>query len=78
MSTSELKKILIEKIDETNDEELLKAFYKILDFNSSPGDVFILNQEQKEVVALAQEQLKQGISFTNDEVEKESNQWLKK
>ena len=47
MGTNELKKLLIGKIDDTNDEVLLRAVYKLLDYHSTTGNVYMLTEKQK-------------------------------
>jgi len=76
MTTNQLKKLLIAKIDDTDDEELLKAVYKIIDFNSSPGDIYVTDKAQKKAIYEAKEQIKKGDIVTNEDVEKEIDKWL--
>jgi len=76
MTTNQIKKLLISKIDDTNDEELLKAVYKLIDYNSSPGGIFLTNDEQKKAIISAREQIKNNEVVSNEELEKEIDKWL--
>jgi hypothetical protein len=76
MTTNNLKKLLIAKIDDTNDEELLKAIYKLLDYNSSAGEIFKINSEQKEAIEEGRTQIEKGEFVSNEDLEKEIDKWL--
>jgi len=76
MTTNQLKKLLISKIDDTNDDELLKAVYKIIDFNSSSGNIYVTDDDQKKAIYQGREQIKDGLSVTNEDLEKEIDKWL--
>ncbi len=77
MSTNQLKKLLIGKIEDTNDEELLQAVYKLLDFNSSAGQVYQLSDEQKNAIETGKAQIANGESVSNEDLEREIDKWLK-
>lgn len=74
MSFIELKKILVSKIAETEDEELLKMVYRLL---NSGSDVYQLSEEQASILNEAQAEYKAGNYITHDELLKELNKWLK-
>jgi hypothetical protein len=74
MSVNDLKKILVGKIAETNDEELLKVVYRLLD-NSQ--DIHQLTAGEINAVEEARAQYKKGEVLTNDEMMKEFEKWLK-
>jgi hypothetical protein len=74
MSVNDLKKILVGKIAETNDEELLKVVYRLLD-NSQ--DIRQLTAGEINAVEEARAQYKKGEVLTNDEMMKEFEKWLK-
>ena len=71
MSTLELKKLLVSKIDEINDIELLKAVYKLLDFSSKSESVYHFSREEKIDVELGIQQVKDGNTIPDDEIQKE-------
>lgn len=74
MAFNELKKILVGKIAETNDEELLKIVYRLLD---NPSGVYQLSVEELSAVHESQEEYKAGKFVTDEELQTELAKWLK-
>ena len=74
MSVNDLKRILVSKIAETKDEDLLKVIYRILDSNNEP---YHLSAEELFAVHEAQAEYKRGNFITNEELQKELSKWLK-
>jgi hypothetical protein len=74
MSVNDLKKILVGKIAETNDEELLKVVYRLLD---NAQEVHQLTPDEIHAVEEARAQYKKGEVLTNEEMMKEFEKWLK-
>ncbi len=68
MSAIELKKRLIDKIQRTDDENLLKEAYRLLE----------LSDEQRKKVFEAKQQIKTGQFLTNHQADKEIDEWLSK
>jgi len=78
MSTTELKEILIEKIQKTDNENVLVELYKLLDKESSNPDIYTLTVAEKTEIYNAKNQIISGQSLTNEEANKEIEEWLKK
>ena len=76
MSTLELKKLLISKIDDIDDEELLKAVYKLLDYKSTSGDVYVLSKEEEKEINEGLQQVRKGKTISDEDVQKEIDRWL--
>ena len=76
MSTLELKRLLISKIDDIDDEELLKAVYKLLDYKSSSGDIYVLSKEEEKEIDKGIQQVKEGKTISDEDVQKEIDKWL--
>ena len=76
MSTLELKKKIIEKIQLTSDIHLLELIDGILSQDNADG--FVLTENQKGLIELSRQQIKDGLLFTNDEVSQETERWLSK
>ncbi len=76
MSTLELKKLLISKIDDIDDEELLKAVYKLLDYKSTSGDVYVLSKEEEKEINEGLQQVREGKTISDEDVQKEIDRWL--
>ena len=57
------------------DKYLLKEVLALINFETEQGE-FKLSDNQKSVVDEARQQIKEGNSYTNDEVIKEVGEWL--
>ncbi len=77
MTTNQIKKLLISKIDDTNDDELLRAVYKIMDHNSTHGETFRLTNEHKEAIDAGLKDIENGEIVTGEELQDVIDKWLK-
>ncbi len=75
MSAKELKEKLIAKIRQTDDKGLLEEISSLIELQEAEG-IYLLSESQKQAVAQARAQIKNGESYTNDEANKEIDQWL--
>lgn len=78
MSTIELRKLLIERIQVTDNEKLLEEAYSLLEFDISDSDEYVLSESQNAAIAQSRKQIKEGKYLTNQEVNKEINKLLDK
>ena len=78
MSTVELRKRLIDKIQKTEDRNLLQEAYRLLELETEDIEIYKLSDDQKSVVTEAQLQIKSGKFLTNDQSDKETDEWLNK
>ena len=76
MSTIELKNILIKRISEINDNSFLEAIMTILD-SKIDSKVYHLTSNQKDSIIKSKQQIVNGEVFSNDQVNKEFQEWLK-
>lgn len=76
MSTQELKYLLISKIDDTEDENLLKAIYTLL--NSSQNVDFTVNEPQSESIYKGKKDIDIGNYILNEDLHAEVLKWLNK
>lgn len=76
MTISELKKRLIDKIQETDNENLLKEAFRLLQLESEDTEVYKLSVNQKNAVNEARKQITNGQFLTDDEANKHINEWL--
>lgn len=76
MSKLDIKEKLIEEIKQVDNVHLLEVLYDILT-NEAGEKVYILNEEQITAIEEAREQYKKGEIFTNEEVDRETEEWLK-
>lgn len=75
MTTLELKSILIHRISEINDIRFLEAIKTILD-EKAEDTVLVLTDDQKQEIIDSQNEVKNGLLFSNDELDKEIQVWL--
>ena len=78
MSIIELRKKLIEKIMETENEELLGEVCRLLEIETLNVEVYKLNSLQRKAIEEARSQIKSGQFLTNEEANKEIDEWLEK
>lgn len=78
MSTSELKKRLIDKIKETDNNNLLEEAFRLLQLESEDIEAYKLSEDQKNAVNEARQQIKNGQFLTDDEANKDIDEWLRK
>ena len=77
MMTVELRKRLIDKIQETKDERILEEAYRLLGLETDDIEVYQLNDDQKEAINEARQQVKQGQFLTEEKTNNEIDEWLK-
>ncbi len=78
MSTIELRKRLIDKIQKTENEELLQEAYRLLNLENDDAEIYALNTDQKIVINEAMQQIKNGQFITEQQANKEIDKWLSK
>jgi len=78
MSTVELRKRLIDKIQKTQDNRILEEAYRLLEIETGNIEIYSLNDDQKNAIHEARQQVKDGQFLTEDQANKEVNEWLNK
>ncbi len=78
MSTIELKKRLIDKIQKTENEGLLEEAYRLLELETSDIEIYKLSDNQKLIVEESRQQIKNGQFLTDEQANKEIDEWLNK
>ena len=78
MSTPELKKRLIDKIRRTKDPAILEEAYRLLEIETEDLGIYNLTDDQKSAIEEAQKQIKEGKFLTDDQANKDIDEWLKK
>jgi hypothetical protein len=76
MTVIELKKLLIGKINSTDNNEILEEMYRLIENEETDLSVYKLSSEQKSAIEEAQDQYRKGNIMTNEQAEKEIDQWL--
>ena len=72
MTTLNLKKHLIQRISEIEDTACLEAIKTILD---SKSQILHLTAEQRAEIKQSQEQIKQGLFISQDQLDEEFEKW---
>jgi hypothetical protein len=74
MTAIELKKLLIHRIAEINDESFLNAVKTILD-TKSQSQVIGLTDEQRSEIIESRNQIEQGFFLEQSEIDNQFNKW---
>ena len=77
MSSAELKQRLIDKIQKTDNESLLEEAFRLLQLESEDLEVYMLSEDQKNAINEARQQIKNGQFLTDDEANKDIDEWLR-
>lgn len=77
MSTQDIREKLINKIKETQDTLLLEEVSTLFELNESES-IFQVNDVQRERIDEAIEQIKNKQILSNEQADKETDEWLNK
>lgn len=77
MSTAELKLDLINQITSITDKVKLKELLNFIKFQADES-TYITNDEEKNAIKEAKNQIKNGDGISNEDVQKEITSWLEK
>jgi hypothetical protein len=72
------KKVLIKKIENIQDEQVLSDLNQIIDFHNSEDFMYDFTDEEIELIKISKKQISEGKYKSHDEVVKLSQQWLTK
>lgn len=75
MTTIELKKYLVSRITEINDEAFLEAIKTILD-SKSQSQILPLTEDQRLEIMESKKQIEQGLFLSAAEMDQEFEKWL--
>ena len=78
MTVTELKKKLIGKINQTENNEILEEMYRLIVNEETDDSIYELSDEQNNVVQEAREQFKNGQFLKSEQADKEIDEWLDK
>ena len=78
MTAKELKKKLIHKIDLSENNELLEEMYRLIANEETDINVYELSKEQLIAVEDGQFQYKSGDFLTEEQADKDIEEWLGK
>lgn len=78
MSTLELRKRLIDKIQKTENEDLLREAYRLLELETEDIEIYKLSDDQRKAVLEGRQQIRNGQFLTDDQANNEIDEWLNK
>ena len=78
MSIQELQEKLIAKIKNTKQDYILEEVSRLLEFEENSGHIYNLNAEQQQLIERSLKEIEAGEYFTDEEVQKETEEWLRK
>jgi cell division protein FtsX len=79
MDIVNLKSTLINKIQATDSTEMLEEIHRFLNLQEpNDADVYQLNEEKQNAIVDAREDIKKGRYSSDEDVNAEFEQWLKK
>ncbi|MCX6236629.1 MAG: hypothetical protein NTY07_03555 [Bacteroidia bacterium] len=78
MTVTELKKRLIGKINQSENNEILEEMYRLIENEESDNSIYELSNEQINAVEEAQKQFKNGQFLKSEQADKEIEEWLGK
>jgi len=78
MTAKELKKRLIHKIDQSENNELLEEMYRLIANEETDVSSYELSKEQLKAVEEGQLQYKNGEFLTEEQADKDIEEWLGK
>ena len=78
MSIQELQEELIVKIKNTKQGYILEEVSRLLEFEENSGHVYNLNAEQQQLIDRSLKEIESGEYFTDEEVQKGTEEWLRK
>ena len=76
MTVTELRKRLIRKINESENNEILEEMYRMIANEEIDKGIYLLSKDQKKVVEESQEQFRNGQFLTGEIADKEIDEWL--
>ena len=77
MSTAELKIDLIHQITGINEKVKLEELLELIKFQNNES-IYITNDEEKQAILESQQQIANGETYSNEDVQAEIKEWLSK
>ncbi|HMP29562.1 MAG TPA: hypothetical protein PKD85_08170 [Saprospiraceae bacterium] len=76
MAVSELKNRVKNRLDTVTDEYLLEEILNLIDFGSDKEEIFIIPSDHERELENSLEQMRNGETMSNEEVEAKIKKWL--
>ena len=78
MSTAELKKKILKRIEQIDEEYLLEELLGIIEIEEEEEDLIEISKEHKDMLHIGLKQVEEGKTTPNEIVEKRIEKWLNK
>ena len=78
MSTQELKRQVIEKLETFDDDIILDEIYRLLQISKSDIDMHTFSDSQMNILNSRDSEIDKGIFLTEEQADKEAEEWLEK
>ncbi len=78
MSTQELKKQVVERLKTFDDEVILDEIYRLLQISTNDNVIYSFTEPQMNILNERDSRIEKGIYLTEEEADKEAEEWLKK
>ena len=78
MKVADLKHKIISKINQTSDNGLLEELYRLLSIDEYEFEILELSNEQKQQIDIAKKQYREGQFLSQEQADKEIDEWLNK
>ena len=78
MTTNELRKRVINKINELDDESLLLDLIRIIEVSTDDHEIYRLSDNHKIAINQAIDQIEKGDYLTNEQSNQKIDEWLNK
>ena len=78
MSTLELKRQLIDKIESIEDDNILAEIYRLLEISQADSEVFELTPAMRLALDEGLDDVEHGRIISNEQANKEIDEWLSK
>ena len=76
IDAAQLRATVIGRLYTIDDPDYLRALKTILDTRASSENIYYTNEMQKAAVKIGKDQIAQGQSVTNEELEDDEDKWL--
>ena len=78
MAVIELKNKVRKRIESLNDEHLLEEILNLIDFESDKEEVYYIPPDHQNELEISLEQMKNGDTISNEDVNDKVQKWLSK
>jgi|688.fasta_scaffold994687_1 predicted transcriptional regulator len=77
MTITEIKKEILERVNQLDDDWVLEDVYRILQAPFESKVKFVFSQVQKDNLDAIEKEIDNGLYVTNEQSEKDLDEWLK-